>query len=544
MQRINQTGIYDGNDCWPEQILAGGEWTAIGEKTCFLYKNMPESMYESLLNSQRRYPDKCCIVDDSGTAYTYTRVLQLVDEFAKVLYNTYHVNEGMHIGVLLYNSIEFCIAIYAINRVRAVAVPLSTKYKQPETLSLIEKADLDGIVYHNDFAQWFSDKGNKMFLIELDSNKDTGLPDKGLLPEIPLKLSRADEYAIMMFTSGTTSYSKGVLMRNFNVMHAIAVYQRIFGITHNDRTVLPVPAYHVTGLIAVMGLFVHAGGCIWLHKFFNAPRVLMEIEKNHITFLHASPTVFSLLLEYKNEYPELPDLKVFACGSGNMPVRKIREIKEWLPQLEFRTVYGLTETSSPATIFPEGMTNSNHIGSSGLPVPGTQFKICDDDGNVLPPLVMGTIMIKGTNVTNEYYKPKETAAGSSIIEDEWLDTGDIGYFDKENYLYIVDRKKDMINRGGEKVCSYDVENVLYNIPGIREAAVVGIPDERYGEVPAAMLVTEEQVKLTAEQIQSYLSCHLAKFQIPVKFLFTHQLPLTQNMKIDKKKIRELLSQNR
>lgn len=542
MEEIKEEWIYSGNDFWPDSVLNELE-----------EKNIPVSLYDSLSRAQERWPDRYCLVDDDKTPYTYRQVWSRVNDFAQILSGVYHVSAGMHVGILLYNSLEFCVSIYALNRLGAVAVPLSTKYRRPETCSLIEKADLRGIIYHKDFCAWFQEDEKKRFHICMESGvpgmaadimeRESG-SEAELKPEgksgpgqvLEQKIPEREDTAILMFTSGTTSHSKGVLLTNSNIMHAVMVYQKIFDISEKDRTVIPVPAYHVTGLIGLMALFLHAGGCIWMHKFFDADRVLNEIKNQHLTFLHASPTVFSFLLEKRDQYPVLPDVKNIACGSSNMPKNRILEMKEWMPRAEFHTVYGLTETSSPASIFPGDAAGSSFIGSSGFVVPGVQFKICDDDGNTLPPLRTGAVTLRGTTVTPGYYRQS-----GNMLPDGWLDTGDMGYFNQEGYLYIVDRKKDMINRGGEKVCGFDVENVLYGIPGIREAAVVGIADERYGEVPAAMVAADPGAMLTEEKIRSVLKTELAKFQIPAKIVFCERLPLTANMKIDKKEIRKQLS---
>lgn len=529
----NNGKIYEGREFWPKPVLDGLKKKSIGNRTYEIYSDIPMSMYDSLYHTRNRVPDNICLVDDDGRRYTYRQFCKLVDDFSRVLCHIYNVTPGTHVGVLLYNSLDFCVSIYAISRLQAVAVPLPTKYREGEIHALILKADLKGIIFHRDYEKWFQNKDKEMFCICMGVNTINALSH---LPEVPRLVSHLEKEAILMFTSGTTSHSKGVLLKNYNIMHAIAVYQKVFKITEKDVSLIPVPAYHVTGLIALLGLFIYTGGCIYLHKFFDAERVLKEVEKNNITFLHASPTVYSLLLERKEQYPKLPSLRMLACGSGNMPKQKLKEIGEWIPQMEFRTVYGLTETSSPATVFPENAVTSIHKGSSGCPVPGVQFQICDDNNKRLLPYQKGTIMVRGTTVISDYYRKKR----EEYFED-WLDTGDLGYFDKSGYLYIVDRKKDMINRGGEKICSYDVENILYAIPGIKEVAVVGIHDERYGEVPMAMAVLEKESCLKEEQIKSILEQKLAKFQIPVRIVFCKNLPMTANMKIDKKKIRELLS---
>lgn len=533
--------VINGNSFWADDVLEGLNRVPLKHNCYELYADAPPSLYASLSEVQKKYPDKCCIVDDSGISYTYTAFLELVEDFSKVLFHSYRVRAGTRVGLLLHNSIEFCVSFYAVNRLNAVTVPLSTKYKKNAIFSLIEKSALDGIICEKDYSEWFETDRSLSLGFAITVPPDIAhyaLPSGKDFPPAPIIQTDWEDTAIIMFTSGTTSQSKGVLLTHYNTMHAISVYKRIFSIMPDDRTIIPVPIYHVTGLLALLGLFVASGGCIYLHRAFHARRILSDIGYHHITFLHGAPTVFSLLLEHKKEYPNLPTLRMMACGSSNMPASKILELKDWIGNAEFRTIYGLTETSSPAAILPEDAAASRYIGSCGHPVPGTQFKICDENSHVLPLGQIGSVFVKGSVVTPAYVTDKITA-----IENGWLDTGDLGYFDESGCLYIVDRKKDMINRGGEKICSIDVENALYTIPGIIHAAVVGISDNTYGEVPAAMVTLEKGSSLSSNEIQALLKTKLAKYQIPVKFLITDSIPLTLNSKVDKKRIRQLLSQN-
>jgi fatty-acyl-CoA synthase/long-chain acyl-CoA synthetase len=207
-----------------------------------------------------------------------------------------------------------------------------------------------------------------------------------------------------------------------------------------------------------------------LHKKFDAERVLACAVENHLTFIHALP-VFSLLLDQRSNFPSLPSLRVFVCGSSNIPAENIRRLKQWIPHAVFHTIYGLTETSSPGTIFPSDAAHSPYIGSSGLPIPGVALKICGPDGSELPSNAVGEICLMGTVVIKKYLFGGEDA----FTAGGWLKTGDLGYVNKLGYLYVVDRIKDIINRGGEKIASFDVENALHHIPGIIEAVVIGIP---------------------------------------------------------------------
>lgn len=344
-----------------------------------------------------------------------------------------------------------------------------------------------------------------------------------------------DATAIIMFTSGTTSESKGVVLKNYNVMHAVEVYRRTLSITKRDISVIATPIYHITGLVALLGVFIHAGGTLHIHKFFEAERVLKEAVKYGFTFIHASPTVFNLLIQNRKEEPEIPTLKSFACGSSNMPREKLLQLHEWLPQSRFHTVYGLTETTSPATVFPDDAASSIYIGSSGLPVPGTKFKIVDEERKEVPCGKVGEIAVSGAVVLDCYYKQKP-----DTLEDGWLYTGDLGYFNSSGYLYVVDRKKNMINRGGEKIWCYDVENEIAAIEGVQDNAVVGVPDELYGEVAAAIVQQSEGYTLTEDDIKAYLKQRIAKYKIPVKIKIVGEIPQTPNGKTDKIKIKKIL----
>ena len=487
------------------------------------------------------YADKTAVIDNWNKKISYSELLKFTDTVAARLRAVYQVRKGDHVAVMLYNSLEFCVAFLALNKLGAVTVPLPTKYKQPEVVSLTEKAAVNLVLCDCDFYDWFAgfeQKGIRRICVHCSEQEygfagwgpgqTTDLPGEGM-PEDP---------AILMFTSGTTSFSKGALLCNYNIMHAVAAYQKIFRITPEDRTVIAIPIYHITGITALLGLFLYAGGTVWLHKQFDASRVLKCVHEEQLTFLHASPTVFFLLLGKRDSFPSLPSLRSLACGSSNMPVAAIRKLRTWLPDADFHTVYGLTETSSPATIFPGNASESPYIGSSGLPIPGLELKITNDCGEEVPDGEIGEILLRGTVILECYFRLETDA----ITAEGWFKTGDLGYVNPEGYLYVVDRKKDMINRGGEKICSFDVENELHMLSGIEEAAVVGIADEKYGEVPAAAIKPEKGSSLSAQEIRSLLKSRLASYQIPSQYLFLSEIPKTPNGKTDKREIRKLFIQ--
>ena len=535
--------MYKGEDLWKKPEIQVVKKTLSNGKVITTYPDLPKNIYSSFRATAERHMEKVAVVDDEGRQYSYKKMMEMTDDFSSWLIHEFGVTRRKHVALMLYNSIEFCTTFLSLNRIGAVVVPLPTKFKMEEVHALVEKSDVEFIICDEKFEDYFEKYQQNLNICVVPDGKEkygletfTSTKDLSAIEEIEEKATDVD-LALMLFTSGTTSMSKGVTIRNYNIMHAVESYHKVLGITEEDKAIIPVPIYLVTGLVAVFGLMIHIGGTVCLNRFFDAKRVLEDINKYGITFFHASPTVFTLILKERKHYPELPMLRMFACGSCNMPPEKIKMLHEWLPKSEFRTIYGLTETTSPGTVFPTEASSSPYIGSSGIPIPGSAYKIVDEEGNEVKDGEQGEILVKGSNITENYYKSKRVA-----LEDEWLHTGDIGWFNTEGYLYIADRKKDMINRGGEKICSYDVENKLLEMNGVEDAAVVGIPDELYGEVPAALIKLKKGTVIEEAEIKAFLKSQMASYKVPQKILFTENIPLTENMKINKRKVRKMFSE--
>lgn len=540
--------MMEGKLLWDKQIVEDIYEKRLSNGTVIeTYTGLPDNLYESLKRTAHCFPEHLAITDNYGRDYTYQEFLEKCDELSAYLNAERNVCQGSHVGLLMYNCFEFCVAFFALLHLGAVTVPLPSKFKRAEVTSLVERAEISLIICDENYEEWFSDSIlSESMIVVKNLEKEYGYqsvyadwPEKARViqrEEIKMKTSGDIEAtAIIMFTSGTTSMSKGVVLKNYNVMHAVETYKRILHITEKDISVIGTPIYHVTGLVALLGVFVHVGGHLYLNKFFDAERIVLEAEKYGYTFIHASPTVFNLILQEKENIPELPQLRSFACGSSNMPKEKLLQLHRWLPDSVFHTVYGLTETSSPATIFPADAAMSKRIGSSGRPIPGIRLKIVDEDNKEVPSGTVGEVLVSGTVVLEHYYKLE-----TESLKDGWLHTGDLGYMTEDSYLYIVDRKKDMINRGGEKIWCYDVENELMGIEGVEDAAVVGIPDELYGEVAAALISLKKGYGLTQEKIQQLLRKKIAKYKVPVKIKAVDQIPQTMNGKIDKKEVRKIL----
>ncbi|MCC8189549.1 MAG: acyl--CoA ligase, partial [Planctomycetes bacterium] len=486
--------MLSGNLLWDERYTEDMRLVRHRERYCLTYADLPATMDEALRTTAATYPDKTALVDEYGRACTYADLMAKTDACAALLADRFSVRKGTRVGFLLYNSLEFAVVFLALCRLGALAVPLPTKYKREELEALMDRARL-GVLIHDAEFSWLAEACTDRNLGRLAcvvSPDGYGLDvDRcGLHPapaprhssrrtvsgrQSPSQRPGLHDDCILMFTSGTTSFAKGVLLSNFNLMHSVVTYKRLLQVGPDDVSIIPMPMYHITGLAALLCLFIHVGGTLYLHRRFNARRVLEDVREKGVTLIHASPTIFIKMLAEKETCPALPRLKQLACGSSNMPVKYLRALKAWLPNISFRTIYGLTETCSPASVFPGDAASSHHIGSSGMPIPGLLMKVVDEGGRELPNGQTGELLIRGSVVMEEY-----DGLDEGFVEDHWFRSGDLARLTDDGFVYITDRKKDMINRAGEKVWSYEIENLLHDCPGVAEAAVVGVPDEVYG----------------------------------------------------------------
>lgn len=529
--------MIGGRDCWSASLQRGMAERTVGERTFYTFADMPETIYDVLARAAEQHADSVAIVDDDGSSYTYSQLLALTDGMAAYLADRYGVGAGDHVGLLLCASIEFCAIFFACSKIGAVVVPFSTKYREKEIEQLLLHAELKVLLTDAYDGRRAGAAIHVVSQIELRDR--TASPEGfgfagalGPLPE-PVRAGDLASPAVMMYTSGTTSMSKAVVLTNLNVVHAALVYQRLMGTTEFDRTAIPVPIYHVTGLIALLVQFVHAGARIYLHRRFDARRLLECVCSEQITYLHASPTAFEKLLPLRDEFPQLPSLRVLLSGSSYEPVPKMRAFHAWLPACAFQVVYGLTETASPALLFPFDSPTSVYAGATGKPVPGLEAKIVDDEGNEVQTGLVGEILLRGACITPGYFKCEKTA----LDADGWLPTGDMGYADALGMVWVVDRKKDMINRGGEKVWCSCLEETLCTLPGVREACAAGISDELYGEVPVVAIVQEDGAELTEEGVIAAMRERVAGFEVPEHVIFIDYIPQTVGDKPNRAAVR-------
>lgn len=524
-----------GADCWNAAVQRGMGPHVFGGRVVHTFDDMPESVYHALLLTAGRDPKAAAIVDDWGRVTSFEGLLARTDDLAAYLAGL-GVGRGLRVGVLMHADLEFAVALFAIAKLGATCVPLPTKYREPEVASLMRAADLAVVVVGEEFSSWRGSFPVGDGRVVWSRGVEGGYGFEGLSGSAVEPAGTPSDPVIMMFTSGTTSQAKGVVLRNYNVCHAAMVYQRLMGTSPADRCLIPIPIYHVTGLVALLVQFVLVGATTFLHRRFDARRVLECVRDERITYLHGSPTSFAELLQLRDEFPSLPSVRAMLSGSSYEPPSVMRAFHEWMPTATFQVVYGMTETASPALLFPHDSPTSVFAGATGKPVPGIDAKVVDEGGMEVPVGETGELLLRGACVTEGYYG--NVVGGPDA--DGWLATGDMAYANGEGMVWVVDRKKDMINRGGEKVWCSCLEEVICELPFVSECCVAGISDELYGEVPVAAVVPAVGTDPTERELQDALGGRIAHFKIPVHVVFVDSIPTTRGDKPDRAAVRALV----
>ncbi|MFC0227473.1 class I adenylate-forming enzyme family protein [Serratia aquatilis] len=504
-------------------------------------------LYQSFQRSVKRRADHTAIFFE-GHKYSYSQLNHNVNLCSACLKASFNLGKGDVIVLALGNRPEFCSLFYAAMALGIIVVPLSTKLKSQDSQIILTSVNAKAVFFDPNSQPWMAtlEAGKQSHLVSLAdwqlilSNAD----DQQLIKPLQAAAIAEDDIAAIIYTSGTTGSPKGAALTHGNFIAAITAYQNVLKLTEQDSAILPIPICHITGLSALLCLFIHLGGTLHLQQRFSAEEILKTVSNHSITFLHGSPTVFILLLQEAEKHPQAGDyasLRMIACGAGHLNVGIIERLAELFPATEIRPIYGLTETSSPASIFPVDVRSSDKIGSSGLPIPGLICQIRDDNQQVLATGEVGHLWLKGAVVVSQYWR--NLAANQQYFHDGWFYTGDIACLDEDNYLYIKDRSKDMINRGGEKIYCIEVENLISNYPGVKEIAIVPSSSKIYGEEAVAFIVAHRNKPLVSDNIIHWLSNKIAKFKIPSKIVFTAELPKNANGKTDKLALRKRLTQS-
>jgi long-chain acyl-CoA synthetase len=466
------------------------------------------------------------------------------------------IKRGDKVGLLLPNVPHFPIAYYGILKLGAVVVPMNVLLKSDEIEYVLKDSDATALISWEGFvgeaaAAFSRVDACKYLVVAQPTGSSNPLPagsnvfsfasiQQDSAPTFALTPTKPDDTAVILYTSGTTGKPKGAELTNFNMFfNAKFAGDSLMPSFPGDVVVCVLPLFHSFGQSSVLNAFIGRGCAISLVARFDPVKVLEVIQRDKVTHFEGVPTMFFGLLncpERKNY--DTSSIKVSVSGGSAMPVEVLEAFER-----EFGVAvlegYGLSETSPTASF--NLIDRPRKAGSIGLPIWGVEMKVVDDNDQEVAQGQPGEIVIRGHNVMKGYYKRPEATA--EAMRNDWFHSGDIAYVDAEGYFFIVDRKKDMIVRGGFNVYPREIEEVLYQHPAVREAAVIGVPDPKMGEEVKAYVALKPDKQATPEELIQFVKEKIAAYKYPREVEILEDLPKGPTGKLLKRELRDLNGKN-
>jgi fatty-acyl-CoA synthase len=494
--------------------------------------NAPTFIHTDWLARWAMYaPDKVAIEDvDAGRSVTYADASRIVHRTARLLHDEYGIGEGDRVAVLAPNAVEYVLLFFAAQRLGAILVPVNWRLAPREVAHVVTDAEPALLVVDDVFAEkvegvnvrrvGFGELSEQMHDESLPSDFDAPEPDF----EAP---------CMILYTSGTTGAPKGAVLTNRGIFWNSVNTGLRLNLTEDDRTAIFAPLFHTGGWHVLTTPILHHGGTILLSQF--APeRVLRLCDERGLTILFGVPTMLAMMHE-QPAFSEvsLDSVRYAIVGGEPMPIPLIRA---WHAKgVPIRQGYGLTEFGPNVFSLPE-RDAERKAGSIGFPNFYIDARVVDDASDELPADEIGELVLRGPAVMAGYWRNPEATA--ETVTDGWLRTGDLVRCDPEGYFYVVGRKKEMFISGAENVYPAEVEGFLQTHPAVKAVAVVGVPDERWGEVGKAFVVLHEGATATADEIVDFARTGLARYKVPKHVAFLDALPTSDSGKVLKRALRE------
>lgn len=468
---------------------------------------------------------------------TYEHLLQETLRAAATLSKDFGIQKGMRVGLLLKNQPDFIPVFFGVVSLGAIIVPINNFLKAPEISFILKDAGVNLLITEESFAEMLP-------LLAADLPGLQSIMAASLVgAEVPVNSHCPvfepveQDDAVLIYTSGTTGRPKGAILTHGNLLHNVESCRKVLLAVDHDRFALLLPMFHSFMLCVCILLPLIVGGSIVLIKSLNQPKAIMqEIALRKPTILPAIPPFFRTMLD--PAVPATLPLRLCISGAAPLPVQLLREFNQKFsfPLLEG---YGLSEASPVVSINP--IPGPWKAGSIGRAIPDVEVRIRSDDGRWLDPPDVGELCVRGGNVMQGYWN--QPAASAEALHNGWLLTGDVGYMDAEGYIYITDRKKDMLLVNGNNVYPREIEEVLYEFPGIKEAAVIGQPDPRKGEQPLAFVAVHNGQELDERGVVQFLRGRLADYKVPRRVVQLAALPRNGTGKILKTELRKIRINN-
>ena len=501
----------------------------------------PRSIPELLKQRVKATPDKPFLFSETDKRqFTYKEFEAAIQRTARML-AARGVGKGDVVSLLLPNSVEYVIAYFACWQLGALAGPINSLLKSQETAYVISNSEAKALLVNSEFLPVVDTIRDELPSLQAVINFDneaeaTSGYEEGPEPSAALD---CDHEAIIIYTSGTTGKPKGCLLTHGNVIANARQISSWLGFTQNDRLLTMMPLFHMNAVSVTTMSALYAGGSSVVSAKFSASRFWHIISEYQITSFGSVATMLSMLLStYPDGVPagfKTDQLRFAMCGSAPVPAEVLRRFEERFNCLVIEG-YGLSESTCRSTFNPPDQRR--RPGSCGVPI-GNEMRVVDEEDREVPDGELGEIVLRGENILKGYYK--NDTANATAFRNGWFHTGDIGYRDEDGFYFIVDRKSDMIIRGGENIYPREIDEVLYQYPAIAAAAAVGVPDALYGEEVAAVVVLKPGATATEQEVIDFCKARLADFKCPKTVHFVEDIPKGPTGKLLKRELAKMLS---
>jgi fatty-acyl-CoA synthase len=444
------------------------------------------------------------------------------------------IGPGRVVALLMKNSAAFVELTFATSHLGAVTLPINYRLAADEVGYILDNAEARLLICDEEFAGAAAGFPHVVFIDEAAQRDSTRLAAGAS----PAKMQRAqpDDLFRLMYTSGTTDRPKGVMHSYANFYWKCADHVVALGLGAADRLLIAGPLYHV-GAFDLPGMAVlWVGGMIAIERDFDPARALAAIAREKLTGAWLAPVMLRGILTHPGRFDhDVASMRWVIGGGERTPEQHVRAFADCFTRGRYIDAYGMTETLSGDTLMEAGR-EIEKIGSVGRALAHVEVEIRDADGRAVAPGTAGEICLRGPKITRGYWRAPEKTRDSFF--GEWLRSGDVGHLDGEGFLYLTDRRKDMIISGGENIASSEVERVVYELPQVLDAAVVGVADPAWGERPVAVVVLKPGATLTLEVLQTHCRGKLAGFKVPKDLLVRGELPRNPSGKILKRVLRD------
>ena len=442
------------------------------------------------------------------------------------------------VAVLMKNSAAFLDIAFATSHIGAIFLPINFRLSADEVAYIVGNSGARILIVDDELAASAAGPA-PIVLVDEAAQADTTRLAPDATPA-PMRHRSPTDLTRLMYTSGTTDRPKGVMLSYENIYWKSADQVLVLGLTRETRLLVVGPLYHV-GALDLPGIAVlWQGGMLCIQRNFDAEQTLAAIETERLNGAWLAPVMTSAMLAcpQRDRY-DVSSLQWAIGGGEKTPESRIRSFSEYFKNGRYIDAYGLTETCGGDTFMEPGF-EIEKIGSTGRAIAHVQIEIRDDAGQPVATGEPGEICLRGPKVTRGYWKDPERTAAAFF--GDWFRSGDIGYLDADGFLYLTDRKKDIIISGGENISSSEVERVIYDLPQVSEVAVVGIPDPRWGERPVAVVALAQNATLDLETLTAHCRARLASFKVPKQLIIRDSLPRNPSGKVLKRVLRAELEE--